>query len=196
MQRVLVEDLKLLRNGDISIMEEAKYAEDFWLERSGLHSSHVIYNYRLEFSRLEREVHPLLGDQLLFMGRVADLKMNGISAIENWFWRGFEDFTHFLTLERCNTSISDLIIAKLLGSKNQTLSDYILRDDHDPLFAEELLPADDELTLLEGRLITGNSFNLVNAALSSFNISDALIHPGLPNCDYNLESFNFYNAQA
>ena len=71
-------------------------------------------NYELDFQRLEREVHPLLGDQLLFMGRVLDLKMRRIDAIENWFWEGFRGFCHFMSMIKCKTDIRDLKIAKLI----------------------------------------------------------------------------------
>lgn len=110
------------------------------------------------------------------MGRVQDLKIQKVNAIENWFWEGFRGFTHFLSLIKCKTTIEDLKIAKLIGGRNQTLFDYTLRE-HDYLDNSEILSDNDYLTLLEGRLIYGSSFNLTNAYLTSFNISEAIIHP-------------------
>ena len=43
-------------------------------------------------------MHPLLGDQLLFMGRILDLNIDGVNAIENWFSTGFPLTPHFLSL--------------------------------------------------------------------------------------------------
>lgn len=118
MQRVVLWGLALLRNGDISIMNQDFSHESFWLERSGLHSQTVIGNELLKFENLEREVHPLLGDQLLFLGRVPSLIMFGIESIENWFWLGFPRVPHFLSLIDCKTDITNTTISKLINGED------------------------------------------------------------------------------
>ena len=81
------------------------------------------------------------------MGKINNLKIQKVNAIENWFWEGFVGFTHFLSLIDCKTEIEDLKIAKLIKGRNQTLFDYTLKD-HNYLDSAEILSDNDWLTLL------------------------------------------------
>lgn len=73
-------------------------------------------------------MHPLLGDQLLFMGRVLDLTIDSVNAIENWYYQGFENVPHFLSLVGCTSSLNDIKISKLISGEIPDLFNYILSE--------------------------------------------------------------------
>ena len=85
MRSLLIEDLTLLRNGDINLITAFDSPSDMWDAFGGLHKSLSFLN--LEFHEIPYEKGEGFKDKMLFFGSVeGDLLVDGVYALDNWFW--------------------------------------------------------------------------------------------------------------
>ena len=83
MRSVLIEELSLIRNGDINLMAAYATPSQLWNEFGGLHKSLGIID--LEFDEIEEVRSEGFKDILVFLGSIEELVVNGVLARDNWF---------------------------------------------------------------------------------------------------------------